>query len=353
MSMDREAYRLANEIKTELYADGDFLAQCPGEEEMKHYKSEILKEMKSEKKARMFRRGVAAAACAALMLTVGGTFFGEEVHAALQQVKWSLSSALGLSGDLAKYSEVLHTSVTKDGYVLTLQEVIVSGNTLVTNYTFAREDGAPLGAVDAPSETVYINGKRTNSGGWGQEEFLDEEQTVKGVVCSQVLELAKGIDLTGENEFRLVFDGLDANDHRMGTWEFTFTADGAALQADTKRITLGKTFELPDGVSLTLGELTLNELEQRITFEVSGDTRWMPMVRAKDSDGKQVEFGMRSQSGWSGFMTNEEIIEDGRLSGGAKRVKITLYAQEVPKSSGKLAEEYVQIGEPFEVELRP
>ncbi len=52
MSMNREAYRLANEIKTLLHAEGDFLSECPGEEEMKHYKSEILKEVKKEKKKR-------------------------------------------------------------------------------------------------------------------------------------------------------------------------------------------------------------------------------------------------------------------------------------------------------------
>lgn len=351
MSMDREAYRLANEIKTEFHAKGDFLAECPGEEEMKHYKSKILHEIKKEKRDKRLRRGLAAAACAAVALAVGSTVFGEEVYAALQQMKWSMSSALGLTEDLAGYSEVIHTSLTDHGYVLTLQEVVVAEEKLVTNYTLAREDGSPLEDLEIPGETVYINGKRVNSGGSGSAEFLDELHTVMGVVCSQDIELDSGIDLSEENEFCLAFEQADAKNGKTGAWEFVFTADGAALMADTRRIAVGKTFELPDGVTLTIQEITFNALEQRITYELSDSTRWMPMIWATASDGEQVKFGVRSQSAGAGYMTNEEIIEDGRIREDAKAVTLTLYAQNVPESGGNIAEEYMQIGDPILVEL--
>ena len=50
-------------------------------------------------------------------------------------------------------------------------------------------------------------------------------------------------------------------------------------------------------------------------------------------------------------MLNEEMLEDGRLSDGADRVTLTLYAQELSRGDDEGAQEYVQIGEPFEVEL--
>ena len=75
------------------------------------------------------------------------------------------------------------------------------------------------------------------------------------------------------------------------------------------------------------------------------------MIKAEDSDGNHVEFGMRQEDRNGGYMVNQEIIDDGRIGGYAKSVKLTLYAQKLPESSGQVTEEYVQIGELFEVEL--
>ena len=48
--MNREAYKLANEIKTELGASRDSLAECPSDVEMKRYKNSVLNEIRNEKK---------------------------------------------------------------------------------------------------------------------------------------------------------------------------------------------------------------------------------------------------------------------------------------------------------------
>ena len=78
----------------------------------------------------------------------------------------------------------------------------------------------------------------------------------------------------------------------------------------------------------------------------------MPMIWAQTPDGRRVKFDMRSQQGGGrGYMLNEEMLEDGRLSDGADRVTLTLYAQELSRGDDEGAQEYVQIGEPFEVEL--
>lgn len=357
MSMDREAYRLANEIRTELYTDGDFLEKCPGEEKMKYDKSEILKEIKKEKKGARLRRGAAAAACAAFLLAAGGMMFGEEVHAALLQMKWSMSSALGLSDDLAKYSEVIHTSVTNDGYVLTLQEVVVSENQVAVNCTFEREDGAPLGGLEIPNGTLYINGKDTRGGQTGAAMMLNDEGTAVGLIekyslFGDSLSGEKRFDLSKENDFRLVYEQWDREDGRSGTWEFAFTASGADLIADTRRTVLARTFELPGGGKLTLTELTSNELEQRIYYEFSGKAQQTPMIKAEDSDGNRVEFGMIQQDAGGGYLVNQEIVDDGSIGEAAKSVKLTLYVRKTPERSGAVTEEdYVQVGEPFEVTL--
>ncbi len=352
MSMDREAYRLANEIQTELHADGDFLAECPGEEEMKRYKGEILGKIRREKKGRRLRRALTAAACAALLLIAGGMMFGEEVHAALLQMKWSMSSALGLSDDLAKYSEVVRTSVTDEGYVLTLQEVVVSEDEVTVNCTFAREDGAQVGGNEVPYGELYIDGKKANmSSGAQGVVMLNDESTLLGVVENYYLYHEAQFDASKEHTFRLVYGQAGAEYGGSGTWEFAFTASGTDLAADTSRMALGQTFTLPDGVRLTLTELGFNAFDQRISYELAGETSWHPVVEAEDAAGNNVQFNVRSS--WttsaereSGYMQNSNR----RLSDGAGTVTLTLYAERVWTENGKVMEEYVQIGEPFEVE---
>lgn len=349
MSMDREAYKLANEIKTELGAHGESLWECPGDMEMKRYKNTVLNEIKKEKRTKRntFSRA-SVAACAALMLIAGTVAFGDEVHAAIKQIGWNISSALGISEDLADYKEVVNTSVTDKGYVITLQEAVVSEEKLVVNYTLQREDGKPMESYLTPNGSLYINGKLMTGGAGGSAGFLDEEQMVLGALTNFE---AADMDLSGENEFRLVFDQLGFEDGVKGKWEFAFTADGTELIADTKRTEIGKSFELPDGVTVTLKELAMNDLEQRIPYDLSGPTSYILMVKATDAQGNQVEFGVRTQDRKSGYMQNEEVIDDGRLDAQGGTVTMTLYAVALPEEDGRISDDYVQVGEPFEVEI--
>lgn len=133
-------------------------------------------------------------------------------------------------------------------------------------------------------------------------------------------------------------------------------ADGTDLAADTKRIQIGKVFELPDGVKVTLNEFTTNELEQRITYSLSAQTDYILKVKATDSAGKQAEFGVRGQGPESGYMQSEKMIEDGsvydgRLEESAESADMTLYAVKLPKENGAVREEYAQVGESFLVEF--
>ena len=50
-------------------------------------------------------------------------------------------------------------------------------------------------------------------------------------------------------------------------------------------------------------------------------------------------------------MQNEEVIDDGRLSAEAKSVTMTLYAVKLPESDGRISDDYVQVGEAFELKL--
>lgn len=347
--MDREAYRLANRIRTDIPENGDRLMECPEDVDMKRYETNALKEIRKEKTRARRRFGkMTVAACAAVALLTGTVVFKGEVHAAIEQITWSLGNALGLSGDLADYRDVLHTSVTDKGYVVTLQEAVVSEEKLTVNYTIQREDGQPMEGYLTPMERLYVNGEPATGGARGSADFLDDTRKVLGVEASYDI---PGMDFSAVNEYRIRIDELGSEGGVRGNWEFAFTADGAALMADTRRIVIGKEFTLPDGVTVTLEELTMNELEQRISFTQSGSTRYLPQVLAEDSEGRQVEFGLRSSDTKSGYLSNEEIIDDGRISDTADQVTMTFGAVELPEESGQITADFEPVGEPFVLEL--
>ena len=173
-------------------------------------------------------------------------------------------------------------------------------------------------------------------------------KTAVGMVSEYFLH---DMDLSGENDFQIHIRGDRIDDGIKGKWNFSFKADGSLLLADTKRTAIGKTFELPNGGTITLDEFTSNELEQRISYSLSEGSDYLFKVEAEDSNGNQAEFDVRIQDKDSGHMQNQEILEDGRLNGEAGLVTMTLYAVEMPKESGRMSEDYIQIGEPFTIEL--
>lgn len=351
MSMNREAYRLANEIGAEFETDGACLKDSPEDMDMEKYRRLVLKSIRREKKMRRKKYyGFAVAACAAFAIVVSTAAFGDQARAAIRQISWSIGNALGISSDLENYREVVNTSVLDKGYVITLQEAVVSEDKLVVNYTIQREDGQSMGEeILVPNGTLYINGKAVYGAAGGSAGFLDEENKVIGEVDDY--QISGDVDLTQENEYVLSFDAIGHENEIKGKWEFAFTADGADLIADTIKAEIGREFQLPDGTTVTLNAFTSNQLEQRITFTQSAGTRYQLMVMAEDQKGHQVEFGLRTVDGNVGYMQNEDIILDGRLDDAAGPFTLTLFAVELPEADGQISDDYVQIGEAFELTI--
>lgn len=347
--MNRKAYELANRIETELGTDGITLTESPGNVKMEQYKKYIMQEIQRERLTKKRKPKEIYAACAALILLVGTVLFSDDVHAMMRQISWSIGSALGISRDLADYREVINTSVADKGYVITLQEAVASEEKLVINYTLQREDGEAMDEILTADGSLYINGVNMTDGVGGGAEFLDGEQKIVGVVLEYFVENA---DFSGENEFQINFERIGITDTVKGNWNFAFKADGAELIADTKRTVIGKTFAVPNGGEITLDEFTSNELEQRIFYSLSDTSGYIFKAEAEDSNGNKAEFGVRIQDMDSGHMQNEELQYDGRLDAEAEKVTITLYGVELPKESGQMSHDYVQIGEPFELTLQ-
>ena len=377
--MNSKFYQLANHIKSEYHTISNERMPKLNASEVKQYSDTVLSRIRNDKyqiptettkisvtdtkynektdfhSKRLVHRTfkfAAAAACMALLL--GMTVFSKDVHAAIRHISWSLGSALGLSGDLAEYRDIINTSVTDNGYSITLQEVVATDEKIVVNYTIQREDGESMGEIPLSPDfdQLYINGKNVTDAVSGSSGYLDDTHTVIG--NSRAFDVP-GMDMAKENTYQLELNSLyDYNlDTKVkGNWHFAFTADGSDLIADTITIPLKQTFTIADGVTVTLDELTMNELEQRITYHTDGSSGYLLQLTATDPAGRQAQFDTKIQDAdGTGYMQNQEIICDGRIDESANTVTMVLYAMEMPKDSGRMDNDYRQVGEVFEVKI--
>ena len=107
------------------------------------------------------------------------------------------------------------------------------------------------------------------------------------------------MDLAGVNDYQIKFSQLDIKGKIRGNWTFSFTADGSTLMAETQRVTLDKTFTLPNCVSITLEEFTSNDLEQRILYTAYAKeaVEYDLLVTALDEMGGEYSFYLSSFNG--------------------------------------------------------
>lgn len=295
------------------------------------YKQSVLASIRMEKRAVVKKRLRVAAACAAVLVAATGIFH-EEVRAAISRISYSLSEALGLQSDLAGYKEVLHTSVSAGGYIVTLEEAAAAPEKLALSYAVRREDGRRMlygfeneffegpGTCFDVDYQLFINGVKASRAMMSQNHFLDEEEKLLG---GQVTFDLNGWELSCENKFDFRIEGAKAS------WSFQFRADGSQMYADTKRMDLGYRYFLPNGASITLDELRINALEQSIIChesEIGATEPYAMILRARDEQGRTAEFYPNGFNDGLAFL----MIADGGKGFciDAKTAEVTLYLAE-------------------------
>lgn len=344
--MDKKIYDMANDIVTDAT---ELESRKLSVKEIGKYQRSFRKRWKGGRRS-IAGPGKMAVCAAALILAAGITATNSEVHAAMEQLQWTISNALGLQKDLEDYKEVVDTTVMDSGYALTLHEVVASEEELWINLSVQKEDGSPLSLDEiAPDNNIKINGKRIDGGSGGGIHYLNEEQTAIGM---EMRYTSDGVDLSGVNEYQIIFRQLDIEGKIRGNWEFSFTADGSALMADTRRVALDKTFTLPNGIAITLKEFTSNDLEQRIiyTADAKEAVEYDLLEIARDDKGGEYSFYLSSFNGSrkKGYLRAQET----RIPEGTNLVEMTLYTVAMPEESGKMSNDFQPLGDSFMMEIR-
>lgn len=330
--MKQEYYKLANRLNLWEESGYDYEGRLDEASQQK-YRDSALASIRRERKARRKKRFTAAAACLVLLSALA---FNSEVQATVANSLGSIRAFLGIQSDFSKYTKTINTSVSNNGYLATLKEVVVADEKVAVSYTLQRENGRPFPCTRTLATALYVDGQEIYAG-TGFTEPLDKEKKIQGTEMTfNVLNL----DLSKERDYQ-----LKVSDYSGGKWEFSFKADGAELHADTKRIEIGQKFSFPDGSQLTLFDLTSNAFEQRVNYYKSYSTKYYDVkLNITDDQGRNIYFDDLWYGKSDSYLSNDGLNGSGYLSKSAKTATAEVLAVEFDESEGKIGD-WIKIGE--------
>lgn len=303
------------------------------------------------KKNKKFKRNIVAATLiATLGATVFGSIFSNEVIAAVKLTIFDIKNYLGVTNNLDEYSTVINKAVSKNGITVQLNEVILDKDEIIVSTTVKSEQKLDYNGNIMMFGNIYINGKKLSSSAGGSGKLIDDytEENVLSYTLDK--ELEKG-DLHIEIKYdeALLFTG-EKEIKVEGPWNFEFISNGDALYTNTNSINLNNSFKLENGQSITINEYISNAVGQKIYYSVENKDRdniYSLELRGYDDLGNEVEFYSSYEKMTTGLMKNQtEISQD------AKVLTLTPYAASFPKESGRMSNDYKQIGEEFTIKLK-
>ncbi|WP_312648462.1 DUF4179 domain-containing protein [Aminipila sp.] len=346
----KDIYSLLNDVETNI---SSYAVEELTDGEKRKMLKKINQILGNDKGSTTKRRNYAAiAACAATIILIAGTInFNDAVYATAKNIAWQIGDFLGVGKDLQDYTTVIGTEKTDKGYTIKLNEIILDENQLIVSSAVRSQEKLSVGGL-MPFAEVYVNGKKVSVAAGGGSKFIDD-YTEESVLDYEL----EGIDTNGRLDIELIYTGiLKDNKETRGKWGFHFEADGAKLAMDTTRIALNNSFPLPNGSKLVLTEYTSNDLGQKIYYKVEDwEYEKNPMydlkLEGQDSQGSTIAFDMSCFDGKEkrGRLNVRRI--DGVVPEQAKWIRLKAYAVEMPKQSGKMSHDYVEIGDSFTIDL--
>lgn len=291
--------------------------------------------------------GKYAAAAAVFCLVIAGTAVGpvrQSVYAGMKVVTYNLAQMMGISKDLEPYKTVVGTTVSKHGYSVTLNEVVLDEESMYVTYTLTVPEKMETVEDEMSYHEymdIYINGRMASLARSGGTIKADDYNLVSDCKIEiPDIDTAQNLDL----EMRYSVNGEEIG-------EFNFTASGEELALDTLTVPVDETAVLPDGSRVTFEKYTSNAMGQCIYFtKTSKDYDYDLKLKGEDNLGNPVEFTVRYSEQNQGRM-EVETIDNGFVNDEAESVTLTPYAVKMPEISGKMSSDYEQIGEAFTIQI--
>jgi len=342
-------YELLNYMEFDL---GDYDKETLSDLE----KQRLKKSFGKNKRQRILKKFGAIAAI--FLLTIGllsQTNLGKSVYAAVQlkvaEISYSIGKSMGIERDVEPYANVVNQIVEDNGIEVKLDSVIIDKDELI--FSAIVNTNKPVDIVRFDYD-IFINGKKlTNYGAGGRAGEIDDSGSLFFMAYAVDV---KGINLNENIDVKIVLKDVrlitgTSEEKRKGKWQFEFTANGSELMASSQSIPIDYSFNI-DNQIYTLEEFRFNPVNQKIFGKVKGafEAGYDIYLKGSDSQGNEVAFYLASVSGEDIVFKYSNIYGD--LADEITSITLTPYAAKYPEKSGKMSDDYRQVGEEFTIYLK-
>ena len=282
------------------------------------------------------------------------TNLGKNVYAAVQlkvaEISYSIGVSMGIERDIEPYANVVDQIVADNGIEVKLSSVIIDKDELIFSIIVNTNKAVDMFRFDYD---IFINGKKlTNYGAAGRAGSITDSDSL--FFHTQAVDV-EGIDLKDDIDVRIVLKDMElitgtSQEKRKGKWQFDFTANGSELTANSRTIPIDYSFNI-DNQEYILQEFRYNPVNQKIYGKVKGafGVRYDVYLKGHDNLGNEVVFYLASVSGEDLEFKYSNIYSD--LSDELTSISLTPYAAKLPEQSGKISDDYRQVGEEFIIYL--
>jgi len=349
MKDSKNIYELLNHLEFNLE---DYSKEELDDMEKQRFKNNFKKSIRRKINFKKFGT-IAAIAVLSFGLLVQ-TNVGKNVYAAaeskISEITYSIGKAMGIERNIEPYANVIDDIVEHNGVEVKLNDVILDKDELIFSTmvnTTKAVDGVRF------DYDIFVDGKQLrNYGATGSLGRIDDSDTLfVETYCVNT----KGINLNKNIDVKIVLKNLNyvidtSEEEIRGKWEFEFAANGSELMANTYVLPMDYSFDIGEQ-NYILEEFRHNPVNQKIFGKVKGKSNdsYALDLRGHDNLGNEVVFFLTSVSGEDLVFKYENFYGD--LSDEITSITLTPYAAKLPEKSGKMSDDYKQVGEEFTILL--
>lgn len=275
---------------------------------------------------------VRKAACVFLVLALlGGGLFHSQVKAALQEFTTQLGKFLGITEDLADYTEAPNSSVTQNGLTLTLKEVILDQNQLLFLLDTQFDSGSEPREISLAAD-VWMNGEKLNALEEYTSDWMGSQSEPQYMVRFSFDEEWKDSQAKIKAVFKACELQVDEETGPMpgaeiGQYEFSFHASKTALEDHTVSVPLDISVPIDNTHEIQFAKFVKNSVESRIEGTASElPEGYMYYLEGTDSTGREIRYHLSSLIDGRIVFVNEDNTW---ISSDAVWIKLQLCRQEL------------------------
>lgn len=276
-------------------------------------------------------------------------FFNTTSFAGVKNLFISIASYFGVSDDLNEYKASIGSSVSDNGYTVTVNEALVNENELVVSSTI-KSDNGPISSEINLCPTIVVNGKELS---YDSDEMLEYEDdtTINSISTYRLKD-----ELIGNLKVEIQYESFRVSEKSEvrgveGSWDFAFDVNSDALKNDSTVIELDDVITLNSGIKIEFREYKSNTFNTAIKTSVTGDIASLDVkLIGTDNLGNSYEFIVSKlylDENFNGSVTFALDTENIKLNSDATELKLYPYSRELDSN-----EDFNRVGDEIVINLR-